>query len=668
MTGRFALAAFAAALLSTSALAQTGDQSGILQYPVSYFADARPNTAYDMIARLPGFSFDDGKSARGFAGTAGNVLIDGQRPTSKTDDLQSVLMRIPAADVERIDVIRGGAQGIDMHGQTVVANVVRKRVDSVRLVADVSNDIFFDGHMTPAASLEFTRHSGDATYEFSLNQLANRTDAGGHGSYSITHLPSGARELYDVRYKGWAFGWSTTGAAAFPLFGGQFKANMAYKDVPYSSSYAYDGPQSWVITSGSGSKDGELGLHWVGPVGDVELETLLLQSLGRNTSAERSTMAGNDQLFSNKQLTSETIGRAIVRYRPSTSLTIEAGAEGAYNWLDGTSAYAVNGSPVALPSANVTVDEKRSEVFAQATWNFAADWKLEAGARFEYSVISETGDVAQSRAFFYPKPRALLTWTPAKDTQIRLRYERVLGQLDFSNFVASSSLNSSGVGAGNPNLSPDRHSQYELAFEQGFWDRGAIVVRLIHDDITGVMDYIPIADPSGMYDAPGNIGSGHKNTVNVELTLPLDRLGLPNGQLKASHIWRATGVRDPLTGEARGISGIRPQGFDYTLTQDIASLSSTWSFYYFNGWDETYARPTQMEYARVPPPYIELSWDYKPTPDWTFSASLRNVGRFRYEDVNWIYGGPRNGTNQIDVYASSIKSQARLYFEIRHTL
>src|SRR5256885_1794863 len=100
----------------------------------------------DMIRRLPGFSFDAGESARGFAGTAGNVLIDGQRPTSKTDSLDSIIGRIPAADVERIELIRGGAPGIDMQGRAVVANIVRKKTESTRIVVDLSDNIFFDGH------------------------------------------------------------------------------------------------------------------------------------------------------------------------------------------------------------------------------------------------------------------------------------------------------------------------------------------------------------------------------------------------------------------------------------------------------------------------------------------------------------------------------------------
>jgi outer membrane receptor for ferrienterochelin and colicin len=98
-----------AMLARVSARAQ--DQPSVLVYKSDFFADARPNTAYDMIGRLPGFNFDDGNMARGFAGTAGNVLIDGQRPTSKTDDLQSILYRIPASAVDHIEVIRGGAPG-----------------------------------------------------------------------------------------------------------------------------------------------------------------------------------------------------------------------------------------------------------------------------------------------------------------------------------------------------------------------------------------------------------------------------------------------------------------------------------------------------------------------------------------------------------------------------
>jgi len=663
---RWVAAALGAVLMAPLALA---DQTGVLEYPASFFTDARPSTAYDMIGRLPGFTFDDGQSARGFAGTAGNVLIDGQRPTSKTDDLASILQRIPASDVDHIEVIRGGAQGIDMHGQTVVANVVRRKADSTEVVVDASNNIWPTGHMVPAASIQFTRRAGEATYDASLSQFGSFNDSVGKGTYDVLDVASGSVQHATIQKHGMGIGWGATGAATLPLWGGQFKANVTYQDSPFVNATRYFSPAgNWIIADTSGNQNGEIGLHWNGGFGRAELETLLLQRLGRSTDNQSSNQAGDDEIFTSKSKTAESIARATLRYRAAEGLTLEAGAEGAYNLLDGSSSYAVNGTPVPLPSANARVDEIRGETFAQAMWSFAPDFKLEAGARFEYSVISETGYTEMSRSFFYPKPRILLAWTPQKDTQVRLRVERVLGQLDFSSFVASSDLTAYGVNAGNPNLAPDRHWQYELSFERDFWNRGALVLTLTHEDISGVLDYIPVTGSSGVFDAPGNIGDGHKNQIDAELTLPLDKLGLTGGLLKATDIWRFSGVRDPVTGRERVISGVRPNDIEFTLSQDIDSLKSTWSIFYFDGWDERYYRLAYERHDYVPPPYFQVEWDYKPTPDWMFAFAVKNPVRFTYVDINTFYAGPRNQYGPAEVDTLRLRSQARLYIEIRKTL
>lgn len=662
-----ALAVLAVALMGSAAYAE--DQNGTLQYPQSYFEAARPQTAYDMLLRVPGFVFDAGNSARGFAGTAGNVLIDGQRPTAKTNDLQSILQRIPANDVERVELIRGGAQGIDMHGQTVVANVVRKRSDSTQVVVDINSSFWPDGHMVPKASVQLTHRTGDSTYEFALDQLANFNDSVGDGHYDVTDLVNDRVQHYGLRQKAAAIGWGSNGGATIPLFGGQFKANATYQDSPSYSRNSYFAPvNGWTIVTSKGSKKGEAGLHWIGPVEGLELETLALQRFSRSTNRQESTASGKNQVFWSRTRTAESIARATVRYNPSSDLTIEGGTEGAYNQLDGSSTYQLNGAAVALPSANARVDEKRGEIFAQAMWTITPQWKLEAGARAEYSVISETGETSNSREFFYPKPRLLMTWSPYKDTQVRLRYERVLGQLDFSNFVASSNLSSNGVSAGNPNLSPDRHSQYEVSFEQHFWNTGAIVLTLTHDDISGVMDYIPVHGASGLFDAPGNIGGGHKNTADLEITLPLDKFGVTHGLLKATQIFQLSGVRDPAAGNTRAISGVRPRVFKYTFTQDIESLNSTWGIFFFTGWSEQYFRPTKFEQAKTVPPYIEVNWDYKPTPQWMFSVAVKNVIPFSYQDINVTYPGLRGSASPSQMTDYKLKSQARLYVEIRRTL
>jgi len=650
--------------------ARAEDAAGtVINYPSSYFADARPNTAYDMISRLPGFAFDDGNSLRGFAGTAGNVLIDGQRPTSKTDDLQSILTRIPALNVERIDLIRGGAPGIDMQGQTVVANVIRKKGDSTQIVVDLEDNFWPDGHTAPNASLQYTQHTGDSTYEGSLSRYGNFDDSVGKGFHDITNVSTGATAHQDARTTGFGSGGGLTGAATVPLFGGQFKANVALQSSPFNSTSVYTAPgNDQFISDQEGNNNAELGLHWIGDVDSgVQLETLVLQRLGHATDVNMSLAPGDDEIFNSTNDTGESIARAIVRYTPITSLTLQGGMEGAYNYLQGTSGFVDNGVVTPLPSANARVEERRGELFAQGTWKIDSQWMLETGARVEASEITETGDVTLDRKFFYPKPRTVVTWSPDKDTQIRLRYERVLGQLNFSNFIATSSLASTGVMGGNPNLEPDQHSQYEVSFNRQFWSKGALNVTLMHERISDLEDFVPVTNASGTFDAPGNIGTGKNTQIDVEFTVPLDKLGLENGLLKTTNIWRISSVRDPVSGQPRVISGERPQDIEWTLTQDINSLKSTWGIFYYNCWDERYFYFDQVRHRRTVPPYLTMWWEYKPTPTWSLHLELDNIGRYTYDDKYYDYAGLRLITPLQSTEELSIKSQPRLYVQIRKT-
>jgi hypothetical protein len=47
---------------------------------------------------------------------------------------------------------------------------------------------------------------------------------------------------------------------------------------------------------------------------------------------------------------------------------VELGGEAALNVLDSRSALEENGVAIALPAANVRVEERRAEGFATATW------------------------------------------------------------------------------------------------------------------------------------------------------------------------------------------------------------------------------------------------------------------------------------------------------------
>ena len=96
------------------------------QLPSRLFAHPRRKTRWRWSNACPASPWTRARAVRGFGGAAGNVLIDGERPATKDDSLDQILNRIPASAVARIEVIRGGAPGIDMQGKTVIANVVRR--------------------------------------------------------------------------------------------------------------------------------------------------------------------------------------------------------------------------------------------------------------------------------------------------------------------------------------------------------------------------------------------------------------------------------------------------------------------------------------------------------------------------------------------------------------
>ena len=95
----------------------------VVKYDAAFFARYQPNTAFDMVRQVPGFQLDDGDSNRGYAASAGNVLINGRRPSAKQDRPSAILSRIPAGQVLAIELIRGQMQGLDMLGQQAVINV-----------------------------------------------------------------------------------------------------------------------------------------------------------------------------------------------------------------------------------------------------------------------------------------------------------------------------------------------------------------------------------------------------------------------------------------------------------------------------------------------------------------------------------------------------------------
>ncbi|WBT06961.1 TonB-dependent receptor [Brevundimonas vesicularis] len=619
-------------------------QRGVLVFTPDFFAAQRPNTALDMVNRVPGFSIDNGSGARGFEGAVGNVLINNNRPASKNDSGSNVLGRTLANQVERIELIRGGAPGIDMQGYSVVVNVILKTSDSRQSILTWNAMLFEGGHDIYGGSYQFTQNKGDRSWGVTLSDGMGSSDSNGVGR-SVRRNAAGD-VIRDERYEndGWGGGQGIRGNYTGPLFGGKLEGTARYGLNDYQNWTELSSPTSLRRSDYAEDGDsGELGLTWTRTLNPRwTLETRLIHEFSSfdSVSGSNETLNGTaapEQQFKSNGDSSESILRALVRHERSPALTIEAGAEIAYNMLDVNQAFTIGGVGVPLPSASVKVEETRGEAFSKATWRINPKLTLEGGVRLEASTISQSGDADQEKSFFFAKPRLLATWTPMADNQLRFRFERELGQLDFGDFAASAELSDGTVFGGNVDLEPEQRWISELSYERRFWGEGVVSIGYRHDRIIDVIDRLPL--PGGL-SATGNIGDGTLDQLSLNVVVPLDKVGISGARFTFRNDWNKSNVIDPTTGEDRRISGVRPSQANVGFQQDITSWKTQWGINWLPRLGQATYDPDQT-FAWRGADYLEAFVEYKPSPTLSLRAQLNLWDDFTQQRTVYATRNPR---------------------------
>jgi outer membrane receptor protein involved in Fe transport len=667
------IAALLAQAAAATAPVAAPSQQGVISYPASFFADQHPNTSHDMVDRLPGFTLDTGASVRGFEGAAGNILIDGRRPVTKSDSLDEILKRLPAGGVERIDVIRGGAPGIDMQGKSVLANIIRKKGSAFRGVIHSSTTKIENGRQVGGLRLEGSGGLGAMKWELASLFAKGIDDGFGPGPGTVIFPDGRPPERSQLNTQGDVLEGQLTGAVEGPLLGGTARINGRWyhdkykyneEDVLYSPRVGRDGTVETDHT-----RETELGATYNRDFGaKTSLEVLGLRHPKTYTVDSIVGQLTTPDRFQLDRHSVETIGRGVLKYRPTSQLSLEAGAENAINTLSSQSAEAVSGVAVALPAANVHVRENRAEVFGKAVWSPLPGWTVDGGLRYERSQVTSKGDVVLDKTLKYAKPRLTVIWQPAPATQLRARVEREVGQLNFDDFVASTNLGgSSGVTAGNPDLNPEQAWVGEVAVEQRFWTDGLVSVAYRHYEIKDAVDRGPVRAADGtVFDAPENIGSGTKDEIALNVTVPLDRLHIPRGQLKGDVTKRWSSVTDPTTHESREISGLKPLEWNAYFTQDLPRWNASWGVDASGGFRKTFYRFNLVEDQKLKT-YVRPFAEWRPRPDINLRIELPNVTARGFRITDRVYTGPRNIAGPPTVEDRDFNVPNMYYVRIRKT-
>lgn len=560
----------------------TDDSAHYVGYPAEFFTRYRPNTALDMIRQVPGFQLDEGDENRGFASSAGNVLIADRRPSAKQDALSEILARIPASQVERIEIIRGQVRDIDLQGQSVVANLVLRDADkaAVQWTAAARYNVEFGVSKEVAASVS------DAWGNIKFNAGIDIRDSV-RGDLTPESIRDGNSDLVETRFDFGDFGGSRGALnlnASTVLGNTLLRVNTRIGDETRSGSrLSTRTPRNpdGLPTTEQFPETEKIAELEIGIDAERELKSglvakailLFIDNDEDNDSAQRSFDTDGaltrERISSTSTESSEAIARMEVNWSGWSSHVLQGNAEVAFNTLDNTLRQTedagVGPMIIDVPGANSRVEERRVDVVLKDTWTLGR-MEYEFGLGAEVSSIRQTGDTELERKFTFLKPQASVTYTPRAGLQTQLRLAREVSQLDFSDFVSATVFEDDDLALGNPNLRPETTWRLQLGHERRFGADSVVVLTVFHDWVSDVEDLLPLTPD---FEAPGNIGSGTRWGVEFEGTVPLESMGLRGAKIDINARWQKSSVTDPVTGLQREFSADRDGGKQFPLDYQV---------------------------------------------------------------------------------------------------
>jgi hypothetical protein len=562
-------------------------EGGNRTYTPQDFARYSPRNALDMLEQVPGFQIREAVQERGLGQATGNVLINGQRLSGKSNDVLTQLSQVPAGNVVRIE-IRDGAT-LDIPGLSGhVANVITK-------AAGISGQwewrpdfrrYYTDPQLT-RGSVSISGSRGLLDYTVGLDNSANHSGAG--GGTVLTNADGSFREARDDAWTGEVDRPKLSTQLAYKGASGAVgNLNGSWQKIFFD--YVEDGTRTGPGLPGRvRSVRSEEGGHNYEVGGDYEFALMSgrLKLIGLNRFTHTPTVDTVETRFDDGAPTEgfrfardgeekERIARAEYRWKMAGDWQLSG--EYAFNSLDSVSElFLLDGSgiyqPIPLPGGTATVQEDRYEMMGTYGRALTPTLNMQVSLGGEYSKLEQVGGGGLVRTFRRPKGLLSLGWKATPRLDLNMKLQRRVGQLNFYDFLASVDLNDNQANAGNPDLVPPQTSELELEAVRDLGAFGNTTLRVYGQRIDDIVDTIPIG-PSG--ESPGNIDQATLYGLEWKGTFQLEPFGWRGAKLDAHLQHEKSSVRDPLTGAMRPISNNLKDVAELALRHDIPDSNWAW--------------------------------------------------------------------------------------------
>ncbi len=624
-------------------------------YPAQFFAQYAPRSALDIARRVPGFQLDLGDTdTRGFAGAAGNIVINGSRPSSKAESLEATLARIPANSVTRVEVGPGDLFGADYATKNQVLNIILSAEGGIDGNVTASLRRLYTGRLVPNGSASAMIKRGASTINLSAGFNNNINHEEGTDTVINVTPPLATGELLEFRRKFNSYAdFEPYVSASWALERAQDKAIRL--NARWSPDQFDLFQRNRVTVPGEPPRDDSLfqdydtdvfeiggdvtrplaggAIKFVGLVDRRKINNFD-QYVERNGLREDGAVqvGGFDQ--SQIAQRDETIGRLTWTRQNLAGFSFEAGAEAVLNTLDNTTELfevQPDGTRVRedLPIDSATVKEKRGEAFVNVGRNLNPNLRVDAGLRYEYSHLTVTGDAFANRKLRFWKPSVTVDWKPGGGWHAQASVKRTVAQLNFFDFVTVADLSGDRVNAGNPDLQPQRAWEFRLTADRPIFGDGLAKLELGYDHISLLQDRVLICNEvegeaeEVCFDAPGNIGTGKHAFARLTVDAPLGRF-LKGLRAKFDGTIQRTRVEDPINHELRNFSDFFP---DWQWSIDVRRDIGPWSYgFVVSDRDRfTFFRTTEFDTNFNSQPYATAFVEYRPDPRTSVTLDLDNA-------------------------------------------
>ncbi len=632
---------FSILLLCIPALTLAQDNQGedsTVVYPASYFTEFSPVSAQDMLNRIPGASGGSsgggsfrgggppggfsrgggGRGGRGFGSgsSQSEILINGKRTAGKNNSTGGQLTRITADQVDYIEIIRGTSGELDVRGSGQVINVVLfEQLSSSSISYEANVQRSRDHTISPRADLSYSGQQGG------LNFLLNvRSEDVYFNSISKENSILGDFSPNDLVREDRVSDGNAT----------QLSTNLDYQ-ISNNSSARFN------ALLREGNSDSELNRRTTDL--KVNPNLIALQREATPTDTENWELGGdyefntssgdrfkvlfisNKAFFGNvrdrwnvaadgsedKNLfldSSSTTRERIVRGSYTMDIAqgqdIEFGAERAQTILGsnlalglakgtGAPSAAYGGLiPVNVSNANSSVEEIRYEPFLIHNWVINSRMSLESSLLYELSEISQSGDVSNKRDFDFFKPKVDFRYDLTPRLQLRGSVEKVVEQLSFNDFVAATDNRDedSNIQAGNENLSQEWYWKYDINAEYRLPnDVGVVNGNIFYEDWTDRIERIDVsASEDSLQAANGNVGEGYKYGMNLNASIRMRMIDMPNLLLTSRLNVEDSNITDTFLGIDRRFNRNNRGRLSLGFRHDIAR----WNMNYGISWNNSF--------------------------------------------------------------------------------